>query len=349
MLRRRASTPSQLAEGLQSTTAAVPTGSETPSISISNDALAEQRADSSLALPLPQARARDIVYTGPIAEDAERGGAAVAPVVTRMWTNISGHVRDSFNTPATVDEAPKSTPPMLMDNVMVQSKALAASFGLGPSHWSRDFRGSLTAYYNGKLPLAPYKKGQTAAYNYTMQLVPREMAFRVPMDMYVDPVYATSDRENKWKMMSQPLFNFVRGKTTLLCIFSNQPLSGFFTGLRHWTRLVGDDFLALPNTQALKLHAAEGWFSRRSHILTKFYLRKQVSEEEMFKTFVYKGKWKWEYVEALHLYDADLPVMLLLDSLGYVRWHAVGLPTEEATGVFKDVSRKLARAAKSHL
>ena len=69
--------------------------------------------------------------------------------------------------------------------------------------------------------------------------------------------------------------------------------------------------------QVLKLHCEEGWFNRRTHQLTKFQLRRQarptccllppcvvcapsrkshkVKEEEIWTTFVYRGKWKWEY------------------------------------------------------
>jgi hypothetical protein len=67
-----------------------------------------------------------------------------------------------------------------------------------------------------------------------------------------------------------------------------------------------------------------------------------VPEGELFKTFIYHGKWKWENEKTLHLYDKELPVVLLVDPLGYIRWHAVGLPTEEATEIFRSLSQKLA-------
>ena len=111
--------------------------------------------------------------------------------------------------------------------------------------------------------------------------------------------------------------------------------------------------------QVLKLHCEEGWFNRRTHQLTKFQLRRQasfslqsihkttsgltldvnlcsckVNEDEIWSTFVYRGKWKWEYAQglealcpcsfrdvaeagdseerALHLYNKELPVVILL-------------------------------------
>ncbi|CAE7381791.1 unnamed protein product [Symbiodinium pilosum] len=193
-----------------------------------------------------------------------------------------------------------------------------------------------------RIPLAPYQKGQTAAYNYPAVLVPRELANRFPLDMYVDPVFQTSDAAQRIRMRGFTLFPRLQGKTTLLLVFSGQPLSGLWTGLRQWIDAVASDFNALPNSQVLKLHCEEGWFNRRTHQLTKFHLRRQVDESEIWRTFVYRGKWKWEYERALHLYNKELPVVLLLDAVGYVRWHAVGLPTSEATALFKSLSRKLA-------
>jgi len=276
------------------------------------------------------------------------GGAAVAPKVAQMWSNIPNHVRASFDTPAQLDEAPKVSQPWVVDSLTSNAKTLAATYGVGPAHWSKDYTG-VASYYDGQIPLAPYKKGQTAAYNYPMKLIPREVAFRFPLDMQVDPVFQTSNPNDIWKSRGQPLFNHCRGKVTLLVIFSNQPLSGLFTGIRQWMDRVGPEFLSFPETQALKLHAAEGWFSRRTAFITKFYLRRQVPKEEIFKTFVYRGRWKWEYVRSLHLYDKELPVVLLMDQLGYIRWHAVGLPTEEATAVLRKLSRTLIKAPKAYI
>eukprot|EP00913_Durusdinium_trenchii_P023758 g22313.t1 len=64
-------------------------------------------------------------------------------------------------------------------------------------------------------------------------------------------------------------------RTTLLLIFSGQPLSGLWTGLQQWLESVGEEFTSLPKTQVFKLHCEEGWFNRRTHQLTKFQLRRQ--------------------------------------------------------------------------
>jgi len=304
----------------------------------------ETASSSSVALPLQRSRGEDIIIKGPIADDME-GGARHATTVTKMWSNIPVHVRASFTAPNSLEEVPENAAPPMLGGVFGQAKALAARAGLAPARWSVDIS---APYYNGEIPLAPFRRGQTAAYNYPRILVPREMALRVPSDMYVDPVFQTSDPEQKWKMRSTCLFPRMQNKTTLLLIFSGQPLSGLFTGLQRWLDSTGKEFLGLPKTQLLKMHCSEGWLNRRTHQLTKFHLRRQVPEDELFTTLVYRGKWKWEYVRALHLYDKNLPVVLLIDPLGYIRWHAVGLPTDDATEVFKQLSRRLAVEKRSH-
>jgi len=296
------------------------------------------------AVPSAPARVKDIVYKGPLAEDM--GGAGRhATTVGRFWSNIPVHVRASFETPSSIEETPKSVTPTALDGLLARAKELVASTGLGPPHWST---GALTSYYDGRIPLAAYKNGQTAAYNYPRVLVPRELAHRFPLDMYVDPVFATSDPAQRLRMRGTTLFPRLQGKLTLLLIFSGQPLSGLCTGLRRWLQTVGNEFLQRQATQLIRLHCEEGWLNRRTHQLTKFQLRRQVEEDELFTTFVYRGKWKHEYVRALHLYDKQLPVVLLLDTLGYIRWHAVGLPSEDAETVFRQLSENLALEKKMH-
>mmetsp|Transcript_11332 Transcript_11332/g.25192 ORF Transcript_11332/g.25192 Transcript_11332/m.25192 type:complete len:369 (+) Transcript_11332:89-1195(+) len=307
--------------------------------------LAVHEAASAPALATAPSRVADISFKGPMADDIE-GGARYHSSVGAMWSNIPQHIRASFGAPASLDEAPKSSAPLVLDTVVSKAKSLVASTGLAPAHWAAE---STVPYYGGRIELAPYRKGQTAAYNYPRILVPRELAHRFPLDMYVDPVFQTSDPDKRWVMRGQTLFPKLQGKTTLLFIFSGQPLSGLWTGLQRWLDDVGDEFRALPKTQVFKLHCEEGWFNRRTHQLTKFHLRRQVEENELFTTFVYHGKWKWEYVHALHLYDKELPVVLLLDPLGYVRWHAVGLPTEDATGLFRQLSERLAKEKRSYM
>jgi len=301
-------------------------------------------AGSALGQPIKRSRAADISYKGPIMEDLE-GGARYADSIGKFYGNVPNHVRQSFVAPSNISQAPRNAAPLLMDGLASQAKSLAARTGFAPESWSL---APMNAYYGGNIALAPYSKGQTAAYHYPNVLVPRELAYRFPLDMYVDPAFQSSDPEHKFRMKGRTLFPMLQDHTTLLMIFSGQPLSGLFTGLRRWLDDVGDEFNALPKTQVLKMHCAKGWFSRKTHFLTKFQLRRQVPEDELFKTFVFRGRWKWEYEKALHMYDSELPSILLIDPLGYVRWHAVGLPTEEATELFRSLAHKLAKEKRKH-
>lgn len=291
-------------------------------------------------MPSQSSRARDVVFRGPIADDVEGGGSRYSASVSSMWSNVLPHVRSSFAAPTSLAEAPKPAAPLLMDTLVSKTKALAATTGLAPAHWSP----APAPYYGGQIELAPYQKGQVAAYNWPRVLVPREIAYRFPLDMYVDPVFQTGDPYQKIRMRGFTLFPRLQKKTTLLFVFSGQPLSGLWTGLRQWLDEVGDEFSGLKDTQVFRLHYEEGWWNRRTHVLTKFQLRRQVKEEEIWSTFVYRGKWKAEYARALHLYNKELPVVLLIDPLGYIRWHAVGLPTGEATVAFRSLARRLAAA-----
>lgn len=286
---------------------------------------------------------KGIAFKGPLDQTL---GMSYSSQVGKMWGNIPRHIRESFKNAKHVDDVPSPTTTRI-DSLIVQTKQLAASTGLAPAHWT----GELAPYYDGAIALAPYAKGQTAAYHYPNDLVPRNYAYRVPLDMYVDPVFQTSDPNPHimLRMKSHTLFHKLQGKTSILVTFSGQPLSGPQTGVRQWMEACAKEIKQLPDTQIAKVHFAEGWFNRRMHHLTKFHLRRQVPDTEIFSTYVYRGKWKQEYVRALHLYDQSLPSFLLVDRLGYIRWHAVGLPSEDATEILLKVLPKVAKESKSHI
>eukprot|EP00746_Dinoflagellata_sp_MGD_P165463 gnl/MRDRNA2_/MRDRNA2_94751_c0_seq1.p1 gnl/MRDRNA2_/MRDRNA2_94751_c0~~gnl/MRDRNA2_/MRDRNA2_94751_c0_seq1.p1 ORF type:complete len:372 (+),score=47.59 gnl/MRDRNA2_/MRDRNA2_94751_c0_seq1:98-1117(+) len=284
---------------------------------------------------------KGIAFKGPIDQAL---GMSYSSQVGKMWGNISPHIRQSFQNAKSVDDVPNTTATSI-DSLVVQTKQLVASTGLAPAHWT----GQIAPYYDGAIALAPYSKGQTAAYHYPRDLVPRNYAYRVPLDMYVDPVFQTSHPDQILRMKSHTLFHKLQGKATILVTFSGQPLSGITTGVQQWLDACAKETKELPDVQIAKIHFAEGWFNRRLHYLTKFHLRHQVSQSEQFTTYVYRGKWKQEYVRALHLYDQRLPSFLLVDRLGYIRWHAVGLPNEDATEVLIKVVRKVAKEGRYHM
>jgi len=268
----------------------------------------------------------------------ESNAAPYANQVRMLWGNIPLHIRRSFKTPLDIGEMEYGMKKMKADQWIVdgKDKALAILGSWAPKQWQK-----YPVVY-GDFPLAPYRKGQTAAYNYPYQLLPRSIALRVPLNMDVDPVFQTSDQRSLLRMNSGNFFTRLQGKVTCLLTFSGQPLSGMWTGVEQWRSFWND----LPESkqesvQLFRMHMAEGWFSRRSHTLTKFTLRRQVSDEELFSTFVYRGKWDPEIVRILHAYNQDLPGICLVDQRGYVRWHAVGLPNEETFDVLRPLIKEL--------
>jgi hypothetical protein len=50
-----------------------------------------------------------------------------------------------------------------------------------------------------------------------------------------------------------------------------------------------------------------------------------------------------EIVLDFHAYNKSLPSVLFIDKLGYIRWHAVGLPTEESAELATLLLNKLVR------
>merc|ERR1719265_2663121 len=143
------------------------------------------RASSSSATPSPQsatapvtpsshATASDteersgvkgLAFKGPLDQAL---GMSYSSQVGKMWGNIPRHIRESFQNAKSVDDVPNTTATSV-DSLVVQAKQLVASTGLAPAHWS----GEIAPYYNGAIALAPYSKGQTAAYHYPRDLVPR--------------------------------------------------------------------------------------------------------------------------------------------------------------------------------
>jgi len=271
----------------------------------------------------------------------ESNAAPYANQVRMLWGNIPLHIRRSFKTPLDIGEMEYGMKKMKADQWIVdgKDKALAILGTWAPKQWQK-----YPVAYGENFPLAPYRKGQTAAYNYPYQLIPRSHAFRIPLNMDVDPVFQTSDQRSLLRTYSGNFFTRLQGKVTCLLTFSGQPLSGMWTGVEQWRSFWNE----LPESkqdsaQLFRMHMAEGWFSRRSHTLTKFTLRRQIQEDELFSTFVYRGKWDPETVRTLHAYNQDLPGICLVDQRGYVRWHAVGLPNEETFAVLRPLIAELVK------
>lgn len=66
--------------------------------------------------------------------------------------------------------------------------------------------------------------------------------------------------------------------------------------------------------------------------------------ENYGRVFAYAGKFDATLKRVFHIdRPSDLPVLLLVDELGYIRWSAVGHPTQDAMTIFRECLKKLTR------
>ena len=267
----------------------------------------------------------------PLKEDLKSG--AVSSNIHIQWSNVPLQTRDIFEksmSSSSFFSAEQSSAPSSM---LDKAKAALAVIGRGPVDLALQ-RGEYCSEYQ----LQPYKKGMKAAYHWSRSLIPRSVAARCPGDLRVDPVDA--DR-------SVLLIDQLMDRTTVLLGFSGYDLSGLSTGVKAWKREL-NEMLSCTDVQVLNVHFCEGWLSRRTHPLTRQILRTFSSRDPSIenestpdKMFIYRGKWKRDIVLDFHLYNKSLPCILLIDKRGYIRWHAVGLPTEETVGLVRTLYPKL--------
>ena len=173
-----------------------------------------------------------------------------------------------------------------------------------------------------------------SAYHWPRSLIPRHVAARCRGDLRLDPV----DADRSILLLDQLL-----DRTSVVLCFSGSDLSGINTGVKAWKNAVSNE----SSAQVLNVHFCEGWLSRRTHPLTRQILRSFRSEEvepsKADKMYVYRGKWHRDLVLDFHLYNKSLPSILLVDKKGYVRWHAVGLPSDDSLEVMLRLLQKLVR------
>lgn len=455
-----------------------------------------QKINNSVTTRKPGDIAKKIIFTN----GENDGSQSYLSEIRNLACNVPKNVRDSFRKHNALQDllnVPKTA--AKMDALILSAKQTATSLKLGPKSWHIPSPIDRYAVHNNSNPMKTFHPGlnsqiidiplvqaesssQTSAYHYSHVLVPREVAFRFPLDMLVDPVYATSIREHRIKMKPQSLWPRLHGKVTFMVIFSGQPLSTLNTGTHMWRRIYEKDCVGIDTdttshlvgindrrmklhpiiqkaigsssdtdtkdnsdnsdsndlaeissdadrtstsvpeksigrtgirfnsgshhdlsltlskelmsleekrdlltllgrepikediklqkelqsnpsrrlkvtadgsavtgesetnnskTQFFQLHCCEGWFSRRSNPLTKQLLRGQVEKEDIWNTFLYKGKINGDLVSSLQLYNKELPTCLLIDKKGYIRWHAIGLPNDDAEETLIRLYRKL--------
>ena len=261
-------------------------------------------------------------YGLPLKEDLKAG--TISNTIRTQWSNVPLQVRSvieqSQSTSTFSDFANQETG----DSMLVhRAKGLLALIGKGPA----DLQLHRKEYVDA-LSLVEYRKGMKSAYHWSRQLIPRTVAARCRGDLRVDPVDA--DR-------SVLLLDQLMGKMSIVLCFSGNELSGLDTGIKAWKTALGDV------AKVHVIHFCEGWLSRRTHPLTRQILKSFKTEEKTNDMFIYRGKWTRDLVLDFHLYNKALPSILLMDQKGYVRWHAVGLPTEESVATLLPLIKKLGR------
>jgi hypothetical protein len=265
----------------------------------------------------------------PLSEDLKAG--SISSSIRTQWSNVPSQVR------AVMEESQSTSlrSQLLGSEDITTGLGNAANkmlslIGKGPADLQVD-----RVDYCKSFSVVPYQRGMKAAFHWPKVLIPRSVAARCWEDLRVDPV--DSDR-------SVLLLDMLLDKTTVMFCFSGYDFSGLNTGVKAWKRVLE---LNDPRLQVLHVHICEGWLSRRTHPLTRQILRSFRSEDietsKQDKVFIYRGKLNKEIVLDFHSYNKSLPSILFIDPRGYVRWHAVGLPSEESTVTAKNLLQKLIR------
>ena len=267
----------------------------------------------------------------PIKEDLNSG--AVSANIHKHWSNVPLQTRELFESSRSSSSFFGAANSENAGSLVASARKFLSLIGKGPVDLA-----SQRDKYCSEYQLQPYKTGMKAAYHWSQTLVPRAVAARCPGDLRVDPV--DSDQ-------SILLLDTLMDHTTVLFGFSGYDLSGLNTGVKAWKQALKE---ALNNcgTQVLNVHFSEGWLSRRTHPLTRQILRTFASHEpsdndqsSVDKLLIYRGKWNRDLVLDFHLYNKSLPCVLLIDKRGYIRWHAVGLPTEETVDIIRRLLPRL--------
>lgn len=274
--------------------------------------------------------AQSLHFGLPLDEDLKAG--SFSKTIRYQWANVPPQVRRVMDESTSTSASSRSFLVGSDEPVspwVCRAKSLLLNFGRG----SADLTVQRKEYCTS-LALVPYEKGMKSAYHWPRVLIPRSVAARCRGDLRVDPIDA--DR-------SVLLLDHVLDKTSVIFCFSGYDLSGPNTGVKAWKSLLSNIY----KVNVIHIHMSEGWLSRRTHPLTRQILRSFRSEgiepQKQEKTFIYKGNMNHELLLDFHLYNKSLPSILLVDSKGYIRWHAVGLPTEESGATMVALLQKLIR------
>jgi hypothetical protein len=264
---------------------------------------------SSLAIDLPKNTSPTIfaggVAIGPLLEE----NFEIAPIQTsveNLRTNIPSHVRKSLKLPSVGSSLQSSQNQSWMSKMFLRTE------------------NSEITYREAQLLLVKGKPGQITAYNYPRCSIPVEIAMRIPENIRVEQL--------QWGTKAKYLLDLLKeDKFTLIFTFSGDgQYSGISSGIKHWQNALKD---IEKGPKPVMLHFHSSWLARRLHMMTRLSLR-AFSDE---RVYVYRGKWTTEIAKIFHVYNSQLPSILLADQRGFIRWHAVGLPTEESVEILKSI------------
>ena len=290
----------------------------------------EQSAPSTNSSGLEITQTEKLHFGLPLDEDLKAG--SISKTIRGQWSNISPQVRRTMDQAlaTTSNGAFMASVDNALSPFMKQANNLLALVGKGPADLAVQRKEYVTS-----LSLVPYERGMKSAFHWPRFLIPRSVAARCREDLRVDPIDA--DR-------SVLLLDQVMDRTSVIFCFSGYDLSGLNSGVKAWKNLLVE---LAGKVQILDIHMSEGWFSRRTHPLTRQILRSFRSEQdkntEHKTTFIYRGKMNREILLDFHMYNKSLPSILLVDKRGYIRWHAVGIPTVESGKTMVELLEKLRR------
>lgn len=195
--------------------------------------------------------------------------------------------------------------------------------------------------------------GLTAAHHYPSRHLPPQGSFRVP-SVFVTPVIPDALRlsqrpaDRMGQLLSVPLELRLAGRVSVVfCWNGLYPCSGP-EEVRHWKERLGTqifDELKHQRRQLQFVHLYTEYsrftlYSMVAKLTTRLdTLARQVPDFcSTTKTSAYPpsvllsfvSNYDWDVERRLHLYNPELVSVLVVDPLGYVRWHCVGQPTPES-------------------
>ena len=242
-----------------------------------------------------------ITIGAPLKDDL--GVSSISSSIASLRSNIPLHIRESL-TPPSMSTILHAAEPTIFERLFSKRTGLVPTYP--------------------NLTIEPYRKGQIAAYHYPSTILPVGVSRRIPADFRVDLP--------DWKAKPVLLLDVLLGQPRVIFTFSGEGYSTPYSGVRMWKKIID------RGLSHHEIHFHSSWLSRKTSVLTKLLFKE---EDTPNRIFIYTGKWSDELSLNFHVYNRQLPSILLVDSRGYIRWHAVGLPTDKAVEVFSEVVKSL--------